>query len=92
MDLPTKALAMVRLDKVLAVACMDNSIHGFFAKGKKAFSLYMPCSIITIELLQLKYSQQLKALLVGLSSGDIRLYNDKHLIYTIKGDVPQRDP
>jgi len=78
---------MVKLDKCLTVACMDNSIHGFLSKEKKIFSLYMPCSIMTIELLQQKYSQQLKALLVGLSNGDIRLYNDKHLIYTIKGEV-----
>ena len=78
---------MVKLDKCLAVGCMDNSIHGFFSKGKKAFSLYMPCSIISMELLNMKYSQQIKAILVGLSNGDIRLYNDKHLIYTIKGDV-----
>lgn len=85
--MPSKALAIVRLEKCLAVACMDNSIHGFFSKGKKAFSLYMPCPILCMELMQLKYSQQLRALLVGLSNGDIRLYNDKHLIHIIRGEV-----
>ena len=85
--MPSKALGIAKLDKVLAVACMDNSIHGYFSKGKKSFSLYMPCSIVAVELLQLKYSQQVRALLIGLSNGDIRLYNDKHLIYTLRGDV-----
>lgn len=86
-DLPSKGLGIAKLDRVLAVACMDNSIHGFFAKGKKSFSLYMPCPIIAIELLQLRYAQQLRALLVSLSNGEIRLYNDKNLVYTIKGEV-----
>jgi Bardet-Biedl syndrome 1 protein len=86
-DLPSKAMGIAKLDRVLAVACMDNSIHGFFSKGKKSFSLYMPCSIISIELLQLRYAQQIRALLIALSNGEIRLYNDKHLVYTIKGGV-----
>ena len=85
--MPSKALGIVRLDKCLAVACMDNSVHGFFSKGKKSFSLYMPANIVSIELFQLKYTQQIRALLIALSNGDIRLYNDKHLIYTIKSDV-----
>jgi len=83
-ELETQPVGLVRHDKNIYVGCMDNVIHCFHFKGKKNHSIYLPCPISCMNLLQITRSRTAKALVVALNNGEVRLYNGKHLITTSK--------
>mmetsp|Transcript_80632 Transcript_80632/g.231512 ORF Transcript_80632/g.231512 Transcript_80632/m.231512 type:complete len:589 (-) Transcript_80632:49-1815(-) len=83
-ELETQPVGLVRYDKNIYVGCMDNVIHCFHFKGKKNHSIYLPCPISCMSLLQITKSRAAKALVVALNNGEVRLYNGKHLITTTK--------
>ncbi|CAJ1352811.1 unnamed protein product [Effrenium voratum] len=83
-ELETQPVGLVRFDKNVYVGCMDNVIHCFHFKGKKNHSIYLPCPISCMSLLQITKSRVAKALVVALQNGEVRLYNGKHLIATIE--------
>jgi len=83
-ELETQPVGLVRYDKNIYVGCMDNVVHCFHFKGKKNHSLYLPCPISCMNLLQITKSRAAKALVVALNNGEVRLYNGKHLIVTTK--------
>eukprot|EP00931_Biecheleriopsis_adriatica_P061013 TRINITY_DN36668_c0_g1_i1.p1 TRINITY_DN36668_c0_g1~~TRINITY_DN36668_c0_g1_i1.p1 ORF type:complete len:628 (-),score=111.66 TRINITY_DN36668_c0_g1_i1:84-1877(-) len=82
-ELETQPVGLVRFDKNVYVGCMDNVIHCFHFKGKKNHSIYLPCPISCMSLLQITRSRVAKALVVALQNGEVRLYNGKHLINTL---------
>lgn len=87
-ELETQPVGLVRYDKNIYVGCMDNVVHGFHFKGKKQHSLYLPCPISCMGLLQISRSRSARALVVALGNGEVRLYNGKHLISCIStGEV-----
>lgn len=83
-ELETQPVGLVRFDKNIYVGCMDHVIHCFHFKGKKNHSIYLPCPISCMSLLQLTKARAAKALVVALNNGEVRLYNGKHLITTTK--------
>jgi Bardet-Biedl syndrome 1 protein len=83
-ELETQPVGLVRFDKNIYVGCMDNVIHCFHFKGKKQHSIYLPCPISCMSLLQLTKARAARALVVALHNGEVRLYNGKHLITTSK--------
>mmetsp|Transcript_100526 Transcript_100526/g.260158 ORF Transcript_100526/g.260158 Transcript_100526/m.260158 type:complete len:591 (-) Transcript_100526:50-1822(-) len=83
-ELETQPVGLVRYDKNIYVGCMDNVIHCFHFKGKKNHSIYLPCPISCMNLLQITKARAAKALVVALNNGEVRLYNGKHLITTTK--------
>merc|ERR1719321_2013031 len=83
-ELETQPVGLVRYDKNIYVGCMDNVIHCFHFKGKKNHSIYVPCPISCMALLQLTKARVAKALAVALNNGEVRLYNGKHLICIVK--------
>merc|ERR1719335_1813499 len=85
-ELETQPVGLVRFDKNIYVGCMDNIMHCFHFKGKKNHSIYLPCPISCMGLLQLTRTRTAKAICVALNNGEVRLYNGKHLINTLKTD------
>jgi hypothetical protein len=85
-ELETQPCGVVIIDKSIIVGCMDNVLHSFHFKGKKNYSIYLPEPITNLTLLHLKRIHAVKALLVALANGEVRLYNKKHLIATIKSE------
>merc|ERR1719478_1736271 len=85
-ELETQPVGLVRYDKNIYVGCMDNVVHSFHFKGKKNHSIYFPCPISCMNLLQLTKARVIKCLVVALNNGEGRLYNGKHLITTTKTD------
>merc|ERR1719408_555940 len=83
-ELETQPVGLVRFDKNIYVGCMDNVIHCFHFKGKKNHSIYLPCPISCMGLLHVTKAKVAKALVVALNNGEVRLYNGKHLITTVK--------
>lgn len=82
-ELETQPCGLEMIDKSIIVGCMDNVIHSFHIKGKKNYSIYLPESITNMTLLTLSRIH-VKALVVALSNGEVRLYNKKHLVSTLK--------
>lgn len=49
-------------------------------QGKKRYSLYMPCPVVDIGLIQIRKTRITSALLVALQNGEVRTYNEKSLV------------
>mmetsp|Transcript_17466 Transcript_17466/g.38031 ORF Transcript_17466/g.38031 Transcript_17466/m.38031 type:complete len:600 (-) Transcript_17466:231-2030(-) len=79
-ELESQPCGLVRTNKNIIVGCMNNTIHSFHVKGKKTYSIYLPSTIVTMELLTIQRQRMVKALLVALANGEVRVYNEKHLV------------
>ena len=71
-----KAGHMVMCSRLNLFDCLSS----MGLQGKKNFSLYLPHHITCITALSLKRSRVTAGLIVGLSNGDIRVYNEKSLV------------
>ena len=80
LQVSSKILNLIRLEKALYVACMNSYFHSYNVTGKKVFSVKQPSEIFTFEKANLKQTRKLQLLLLGLRNGEVRLYNDKVLI------------
>ena len=87
-ELETMPCGLLIIDKHLIVGCMDNVVHSFHVKGKKNYSIYLPAAILCMTVMELKLSKNIKCLLVSLANGEVRVYNGKLLINTLKVDDP----
>jgi len=87
-ELESMPCGLVRQDKHILVGCMSSVIHAFTLRGKKAYSIYLPDPISCMELLALSKTRVAKAMLVGMSSGEIRLYAEKHLVASLRINEP----
>lgn len=79
-ELESQPCGLVRTAKNILVGCMNNVVHNFHVKGKKNYSLYMPASIQCMETLEIVRARTVKCLIVSLANGELRVYNEKHLI------------
>lgn len=59
---------------------MADALHCYTGKGTKQYSLYMPASILTMQLLATTSSRMTKCVVVALANGEVRVYNDKTLV------------
>jgi Bardet-Biedl syndrome 1 protein len=87
-ELESLPCGLVRLEKAIVVGCMSNTVHGFSLRGKKMYSIYLPAPIVNMELLELKRTRSAKALMVAMSTGEIRLYVEKSLLATLRVGEP----
>jgi len=81
-ELETQPVGLVRIDKSIWVATMDQQLHCYHVKGKKNSSMAMPHPISCITVLSTSRSTVNKALIVCLNNGEVRLYNNKYLVHT----------
>ena len=89
-ELESMAVALLRPMKTILVGCMNNSVCSYHLKGKKTYSLYMPAPIVDMEYLSVATNNTSRGAIVALRTGEIRLYNDKHLVGKIDiGEVPK---
>mmetsp|Transcript_7059 Transcript_7059/g.25118 ORF Transcript_7059/g.25118 Transcript_7059/m.25118 type:complete len:582 (-) Transcript_7059:34-1779(-) len=82
-ELQSHPVGLVRAQKSILIGTMDDTIHCYHIKGTKNYSLYMPCRITNMELLQQKKTRMVHCLMVALENGEIRVYNGKALACTI---------
>jgi len=87
-ELESMPCGLVRLDKTIVVGCMNSAFHAFHIKGKKTYSVYLDHPITCMETLSLTKTRNLKALLVALLNGEVRLYNVNHLVATLQVQEP----
>jgi hypothetical protein len=63
---------------------MDNSIQSFTLKGKKNFTVQLPSQIVAIVRMESSRGDANNNVLVACKNGDIRMYNGKSLVDTLK--------
>lgn len=78
--LESQVVGMVSVSRQVIVGCMDQDIHCFHIKGKKLWSMHMPALILTMEPVMISAASVVRAFVVGLANGEVRIYNDKKLI------------
>jgi hypothetical protein len=70
----------VTTNKLILVGTMADAVHCYSLQGTKQYSLYMPASIRAMQLLTPSQTRSTKCVVVALSNGALRTYNDKTLV------------
>ncbi|KAF6257953.1 bardet-biedl syndrome 1 protein [Scenedesmus sp. NREL 46B-D3] len=79
-QLDSQPVGVVRAGRQIVVGTMADALHCYTGKGAKQYTLYMPASILTLQLLAAPAARQSKCVVVALSNGEVRVYNDKALV------------
>ena len=87
LEAPPVGLALVGPQVV--VATMDSRLH-WYLKGKRAWSMIMPAAVADICTMQVERAQTPPLALVGLSSGEVRVYRGRELLNTFSVGDPVR--
>ncbi|XP_072031464.1 BBSome complex member BBS1-like isoform X2 [Amphiura filiformis] len=82
-ELNAQPVGLQRVGKNIVVGCMDQTVQCYTTKGKKLWTIYLPSSINTMEIMDHK-QKGFKAVMVALNNGEVHFYRDKYLINTIK--------
>jgi Bardet-Biedl syndrome 1 protein len=82
-SIESKPVGLVKFEKSIVVAGMDNSMQCFYFKGKKNWSVSMPAEICSITKMEHSKAPSKNNVLVAMINGTIRLYNEKNLINEI---------
>lgn len=71
----------VTTHKQILVGTMADALHCYSVQGSKQYSIYMPASIMAMHLLAASScTRTAKCVVVALSNGALRIYNDKTLV------------
>lgn len=90
-SIDSKPIGLILFDKQLVIAGMNSTIHSFYLKGKKNFHIQMPSTITSICKLELKRTQSIQCVIVAMNNGEIRMYKEKNLVYSLKSEVRLSD-
>ncbi|XP_064623947.1 Bardet-Biedl syndrome 1 protein homolog isoform X2 [Lineus longissimus] len=82
-ELNSQAVGLVKAGKNIVIGCMDETLQCYSLKGKKLWTVQLPASVTTMELMDYK-SKGLKAVMVALSNCEVLIYKDKYLVNTMK--------
>ena len=82
-QIESKPVGLVKFEKSIVIAGMDNSLQSFYMKGKKNWAISMPSEICTIAKMETNRAASKNNVLVAMKNGLIRLYNEKNLINEI---------
>jgi Bardet-Biedl syndrome 1 protein len=63
-ELEAQPVGLLRTNKSVIVGCMNNTLVSYHIKGKKNFSIYLPSSIRTMELLSVQRQRMVKAVIL----------------------------
>ena len=80
-ELDSLPVALAPIDvKTIAVATMTSTMHNFHVRGKRNFALHMPAPITNLEILAMKVTSNLRAVILALENRQVRVYNGRHLV------------
>jgi len=77
---------MVRIDKTLIIAGMDNTLQSYYLKGKKNWTITLPSEIVAVQKMDQNRTEQAQNFLVALKTGEIRMFNGKNLIDKLQAE------
>lgn len=75
-------VGLVRQNKTILVGCMNDTIHSYNSKGRKAYTIYLPAPLVAMEGMDVQAARPAACLLAALANGELRVYNDRHLVAT----------
>lgn len=82
-ELSSQPVGLVRINKTIVVGCMDETLQCVSDKGKRLWSIKLPASIMSMEMLDYT-AKGISAILVALSDSTVHMYQDKHLVDIIQ--------
>lgn len=82
-ELSSQPVGLIRINKTIVVGCMDETLQCVSDKGKRLWSIKLPASIMSMELLDYT-AKGISAILVALSDSTVHMYQDKHLVDIIQ--------
>ncbi len=85
-QIDSKPIGFAKLDKSLIIAAMDNTLQSFSVRGKKNFSISLPSQIVSIVKMESSRGDTANNVLVALKNGEIKMFNGKVLIDTLRTD------
>ncbi|XP_045616559.1 BBSome complex member BBS1 isoform X1 [Procambarus clarkii] len=81
-ELTSQPVGLLKRDKSIIVATMDQNLHSFNNKGKRLWSLRLPAAITCVETLEIR-TLGLTLTALGMADNRVMIYRDKHLVDTI---------
>ncbi|XP_047480253.1 Bardet-Biedl syndrome 1 protein-like [Penaeus chinensis] len=81
-ELTSQPIGLLRRDKSIIVATMDQNLHSYNNKGKRLWTLKLPAPVMCMETLEIR-TLGLKLTGLGMSDHRVLIYRDKHLVDTI---------
>ncbi|XP_062576110.1 Bardet-Biedl syndrome 1 protein-like, partial [Saccostrea cucullata] len=84
-ELNSQPVGLERINKTIYVGTMDESLHCYTSKGKKLWTVKLPGSMTTMEVIDYK-SKGFKAVIVALNNCQVHIYKEKYLVNVIKTD------
>lgn len=78
-----KAVGILRREKTITVALMNDILVCYSSKGKKMWQQQMPAAILALEPVDID-SRGVQFTAVALKSNKVVLFNDKHVVDVIK--------
>ncbi|XP_068161369.1 Bardet-Biedl syndrome 1 protein [Antennarius striatus] len=82
-ELSSHPVGLVRVGRSLVVGCADESLQGFTQKGKRLWRAELPAPITTMAAMSLPI-RGFQAVLVGVASGEVRVYRDRTLLSSVR--------
>ncbi|KAJ1456008.1 ciliary BBSome complex subunit 1-domain-containing protein [Pelagophyceae sp. CCMP2097] len=83
-ELEAQVVAVVRVAKQVHIATADSQLHCYLQKGRKAYSLKMPCAITNLDVLTVRRSSICQVVLCALANGEVRFYREKDLVDVLR--------
>ncbi|XP_059082200.1 Bardet-Biedl syndrome 1 protein homolog isoform X2 [Tigriopus californicus] len=77
--LESQAVGLIRREKTITVATMDETLICFSNKGKKLWQLQLPSPAMCIEPIDI-LARGVQFTAVGLKSNQVLVFNDKHVV------------
>ncbi|KAK3092485.1 hypothetical protein FSP39_003456 [Pinctada imbricata] len=84
-ELNSQPVGLQRINKTIYVGTMDEALHCYTSKGKKLWTVKLPASMTTMEIIDYK-PKGFKAVIVALSNCNVHIYKEKYLVNIIKTD------
>lgn len=81
---PPIGICLIPTKYYTVIGCMDNTLHCYHNKGKKAYTVYFNDDLLCLSEMNVQSTYLTTCIIIGLRNGEIRLYNEKTLIYTFK--------
>ena len=75
----SKAVGLLRREKTITVATMDDSLICFSSKGKKLWQLKLPAAVLAIEPIDIA-SRGVQFTALALKNNQVLLFEDKHVV------------
>ena len=84
-QLDSQPVGLLRREKNIIIATMDNMLMSFTNKGKRIWQVKMPSSVTCIEQMDIP-SRGMSLIAVALSTNQVLIYDDKNIVDCFKMD------